>query len=150
MTNHIEIDPSKVPCPDSAENMYTTVRNTLVSNENMADVTTDALAVQKLHEQWQAENTALQTQYQAQIQAEQQAQEEEVAWRAVMEEQREAEVAKETEKKQTPLYNFHQGTEITSMPLHIYPHAQKMIAAQRYFTLWHLLPEASQEAQDCS
>ncbi|KAF9064375.1 hypothetical protein BDP27DRAFT_1367280 [Rhodocollybia butyracea] len=132
MANRIEIDPSKIPCPDFAGNTYTIVRNALVSDANMPDITTDALAAQKLHEQWQAENTALQAQYQAQIQAdqalaEQQAQEEEVARRAVMveREQREAEVAKETEKKRTPLYSFHRGTGITSMPLHIHPHAQR-------------------------
>jgi hypothetical protein len=98
----------------------------------MPDITTDALTEQKLREQWQTKDTALQAQYQAQIQER---------------EQCEAEVAKETEKKGTLLYNFHRGTGITSIPQHFHPHARKMIAARKYFTLWHLLPEASQEAR---
>ncbi|KAF9064328.1 hypothetical protein BDP27DRAFT_1472439 [Rhodocollybia butyracea] len=157
MANRIELDPSKIPCPEFAGDTYSFVRNALISDANMPDITTDALATQKLREQWQAENTALQALYQAQTQAdqalaEQQAQEEEAARRAVAveREQREAEVAKETEKKRTPLYSFHRGTGITSIPLHIHPHARKMIAARKYFTLWHLLPEASQEARERS
>ncbi|KAF9061272.1 hypothetical protein BDP27DRAFT_1369817 [Rhodocollybia butyracea] len=157
MANRIELDPSKIPCPEFAGDTYSFVRNALISDANMPDITTDALATQKLRKQWQAENTALQALYQAQTQAdqalaEQQAQEEEAALRAVAveREQREAEVAKETEKKRTPLYSFHRGTGITSIPLHIHPHARKMIAARKYFTLWHLLPEASQEARERS
>ncbi|KAF9059443.1 hypothetical protein BDP27DRAFT_1500774 [Rhodocollybia butyracea] len=123
MANRIELDPSKIPCPEFAGDTSSFVRNALISDANMPDITTDALATQKLREQWQAENTALQALYQAQTQAdqalaEQQAQEEEAARRAVAveREQREAE----------------------------------MIAARKYFTLWHLLPEASQEARERS
>ncbi|KAJ3733286.1 hypothetical protein DFJ43DRAFT_1175587 [Lentinula guzmanii] len=155
MAKRIEIDPSKIPCPDFASAAYGFIRKALVADPDTPDVNTDEEAAQKLRSQWETENNALKTQFQTQIQADEQLAEDnrrlaqEDKEQAEQEQrQRELEVAKEREKKRTPLYDFNSGVGITSIPQHLHPYAEKKISQRKFVELWYFTPEASQEAKE--
>ncbi|KAJ4488283.1 hypothetical protein J3R30DRAFT_913863 [Lentinula aciculospora] len=158
MANRIEVDPSKIPCPDFAGAAYGFVQKALVVDPDTLDVTTDEEPAQKLRGQWEIENNALRTQFRAQIQADEQLADdnrqlaEEARKKAEEEQQqRESEVAKEREKKRAPLYDFDSGVGITSIPQHLHPYAEKKVSQRRFVELLYFTPEASQEAKEhCS
>ncbi|KAJ3748575.1 hypothetical protein DFH05DRAFT_1388949 [Lentinula detonsa] len=155
MAERIEVDPSKIPRPDFAGAAYGFVRRALVADPDTPDVTTDEEAAQKLRGQWEIENNTLRTQFQAQTQADEQLADnnrrlaQEAREQAELEQQqREVEVAKEREKKRTPLYDFNSGVGITSIPQHLHPYAEKRVSQRKFVELWYFTPEASQEAKE--
>lgn len=155
MANHIDIDPARIPCPNFSSNLYEVICKALIADANTPDITNDKQAILQLRGQWEAENTILRAQYQAQLHEEQtaneqrRAEEEEFSrQREAEEREKEAEIAKEIEKKRTPLPNFQQGVGHHSVPHHYHPYAKKLTTARRYVPLWYFLPDAEKEAKE--
>ncbi|KAJ3901832.1 hypothetical protein F5879DRAFT_1046275 [Lentinula edodes] len=155
MANRIDFDPAKIPCPDFSSNLYDVIRNALIADANTPDITNNEQAILKLRSQWEAENANLRAQYQAQLQEEQVAgerrradEEESTRQREAEERDKEAELAKEMEKKRTPLPNFKQGVGHRSVPHHYHPYAEKLMTTRKYVPLWYFLPDAEREARE--
>ncbi|KAJ3809564.1 hypothetical protein F5876DRAFT_77632 [Lentinula aff. lateritia] len=157
MTERLEVDPTKIPAPDFASGAYAFMRNALITDANVPEITTDELAIERLKAQWAIHIETLRIQYEAQLQdvetlREQRRQEEADAERlAVVEQQeKEKELAKEAEKKRLPIYSFQKGVGVDSIPLQLHPYAKKMMTARKYVPLWYFLPDAAIEAKERS
>ncbi|KAJ3926450.1 MAG: hypothetical protein NXY57DRAFT_1043263 [Lentinula lateritia] len=155
MANQINFDPTKIPCPDFSNNLYNVIRNALIADANSPDITNNEQAILKLRSQWETENANLRAQYQVQLQEEhaageqRRADEEELTRQCEVEEsEKEVELAKEREKKRTPLPNFEQGVGHRFVPHHYHPYAEKLMMARKYVPLWYFLPDAKREARE--
>ncbi|KAJ3713772.1 hypothetical protein DFJ43DRAFT_1043908 [Lentinula guzmanii] len=155
MAERIQIDPSKIPCPNFASGAYAFMRDALIADNNNPDITNHEEATNRLRSEWETENNARHAEYLAQVQADEElaAQrrrevEEIQQQREGEKRQREAETAKEAEKKRTPLYSLKSGTSITSFPQHIHPYAKKKMSQRKFVELWYFTPEAYAEAKE--
>jgi hypothetical protein len=64
-----------------------------------------------------------------------------------LQKQRDLEIAREREKKRTPLYDFETGVGMGSPRTRIHPYAEKYIETREYIPLWYLTCEASLESK---
>lgn len=153
MVGRIRNNPEYNERPDFTSDVYAVTRNALIGDATLP-ATDQEEAVRYLQEQWEEVNNALKVRYQAQVTEEQElmeARRQEEANAELLKEQemrhKELELAKEAEKKRTPLYSFQKGQGISSIPLQLHPYAKKMIAARKFIPLWYFLPEAAAEAK---